>query len=1158
MIIYNLDPLRFRVLCYVPKQILRIMKLTIIIMTTFLLQVSAGTFAQKITLNEKNASLEHIITTIRLQSGYDFIGSAKLIKAAKPITIMVKETHLEEVLKMCFQNQDLTYSIQDKTVIVKLKDVSLFNSLDRSLSFIKITGTVTDAKGSPIPGVLITIKGKDYRSATNTQGKYVVPAADEQATLVFSMVGYLSQEVKVVGRKVINVQLVESDTKLDEVVVVGYGSVMKKDLTGSVAQANVEDMAKAPVATFDQALAGRIAGVNVTSGDGQPGSDNSIVIRGGNSLNQNNSPLYVIDGFPMEDFSSSAISPEDIASISVLKDASATAIYGARGANGVIVIETKKGTTGKPIITYNGSIGAQTVTNTMKMMSPYEFVKYQLEVSPPASKLNYLDRYGIGLDDYKGQVGLDWQNKLLRTAPMQIHNMGVRGGSTNTKYSVSGSLYNQDGVVINSNYDRYTGKISIDQIISKKIKTGFTLSMAQTHTSGAAIAQGTQGGMLGYVMYNAWAFRPTTGGLNQDDLGDEFIDDDPQTTGAFLRINPVINANEEHIRNKFSDLVGNAFLSYEIIQGLVFRASAGFNNRKSNNEYFYNSKTSRGTPLNTSNIRGVFGGTGNGESRSWLNEYTLSYNKTIKKDHKLNLLGGFTLQKNNSYRFSFEATKVPNEELGISALGSGTPYNNTSTQSLSSMLSYFGRANYSYKSKYLFTFTMRADGSSKFPPGSKWGYFPSGAIAWRFKEENFLKNNLVISDAKLRTSYGITGNNRVGDFSYLPNLVLNDTYGYSFGDAEPTKGLIYGSMGNDLLKWESTAQLDLGLDLGLFKDRIQLTFDVYQKITSDLLLSASLPRTTGFISGVKNIGKIKNQGLEFTLNTVNAKNKNFSWTTNFNIAFNRNKILELVEGQESLRTAVGWDNWYNSPLFIGRIGQPAALFYGYIWDGNYQYSDFNEYTPGVYTLKSTTTTNGSPRSSIKPGDIKYKDLNGDKVISTSDLGIIGSPIPVHIGGLSNNFNYKNFSLNVLLQWSYGNDVYNANRLIFEGNSLFRLSMNQFNSYENRWTPENQNNELYRTGGHGPLGFYNSRVVEDASFLRLKTVAFAYKLPVKWVKKLYMNSLALNLSGQNLLVWTNYKGMDPEVSIRNTPLTPGFDFSAYPRARTIVFGLNANF
>ncbi len=1128
-------------------------------MTTFLLQVSARSYAQQITLSEKNVSLESIITSIRSQSGYDFIGSAKLIKAAKPISIVVKQISLDEALKICFQNQDLTYSIEEKTVVIRPKENSLLDRVVDYFSLLKVTGTVTDSKGTPLPGVLISVKGNTFKSATNAQGKYVIPAVEEQATLIFSMLGFATQEVNIAGRKIINIELVESETKLDEVVVVGYGSVMKKDLTGSVAQANVEDMAKAPVATFDQALAGRIAGVNVTSGDGQPGSDNSIVIRGGNSLTQSNSPLYVIDGFPMEGFSSSAISPEDIASISVLKDASATAIYGARGANGVIVIETKKGTTGKPIVTYNGSVGAQTVTNKMKMMNPYEFVKYQLEVSPTASKYNYLDKFGVTLDDYQGQVGTDWQEKLLRTAPIQIHNIAVRGGNTTTKYAVSGSLYNQDGVVINSNYDRYVGKISIDQDLSKKIKTGFTLSMAQTLTSGAAIAQGTQGGsMLGYVMYNTWAFRPTIGGINAEELGDEFVDDDPQTTGSFLRFNPVINANEEYVHNKYSDLVGNAFLSYEIIRGLKFRVSAGFNNRKSSNEYFFNSKTSRGTPLNTSNIRGVFGGIGNAESNSWLNEYTLVYNKIFNKDHKLSLLSGFTLQKNNNDRFSLEASNVPNEELGMSALSSGTPYNNSSTQSLSSMLSYFGRANYSYKSKYLFTFTMRSDGSSKFPPGSKWGYFPSGAIAWRFKEENFLKNSGVISDAKLRTSFGITGNNRVGDFSYLPSLVLNDTYGYSFGDAEPTKGLIYRSIGNDLLKWESTAQLDLGLDLGFFNERIQVTFDLYRKITSDLLLPASLPRTTGFVSGIKNIGKIKNQGLELTLNTINVKTKNFNWNTNFNIAFNRNKILELVEGQENLRTPVAWDTWYNSPLYIGRIGQPAALFYGYIWDGNYQYEDFNEYTPGVYSLKSTVTTNGSPRSSIKPGDIKYKDLNGDKVTNSSDLGIIGSPIPIHVGGLSNNFNYKNFSLNVLLQWSYGNDVYNANRLIFEGNSLFRLSMNQYTTYENRWTPENQNNELYRTGGHGPLGYYNSRVVEDASFLRLKTVAFAYKLPTKLIKKLSMNSLALNLSGQNLLVWSNYKGMDPEVSIRNSALTPGFDFSAYPRARTLVFGLNANF
>ncbi len=1142
-----------RAVC-MPGQMKRCMKLVMLLMTALLLQVNAASYAQPITLEVKNASLKSVITTLRSQSGYDFMVSSEVLNAARPITVSLRNASLEAALEACFKGQELTYTIVDGSVVIKPKPQqtgSLFALID-------IKGKVTNSKGAPVPGVVIRVSGSNKNTVSDDEGQYRLSGVADNAVLLFSMMGFAPQTVSINGRKEIDVVLVEADTKLNEVVVVGYGSMLKKDLTGAVGQVDPAEMAKAPVATFDQALAGRVAGVSVSSGDGQPGSVSNIVIRGGNSLTQSTSPLYVIDGFPVENFEQSPVSPEEIATFTVLKDASATAIYGARGANGVIVITTKKGRSGKPVVDYRGSVGVQQVTNTMEMMSPYEFVKYQLELTPAPAKETYLDKHGLTLEDYRSKQGYNWQDLLLRTAPMQIHNIAVRGGTGGTRYSISGSLYDQEGVIINSNYKRYTGRVVLDQDISPKVKTGVNIALGQTATSGYPIAQGGAS-MLGYVMYNAWAYRPVTAG--DENLAEEFIDDDPQNTGSFLRINPVINAQEEFYKNTHTDVSVNSYLSYNILDGLTLRVTGGLISRKSQNQYFYNSKTSRGTPFGATNIRGVYGGVVNSTSRSWLNENTLNYHKVFNRKHTVDLLGGFTVQQSNSERYAFEASKVPNEELGIAALGSGTPYSNTSAQSVNTMASYFGRVNYNYDSRYLLTFTMRADGSSKFPGNNKWGYFPSGALAWRMKGERFLKDSRLVSDAKLRVSYGVTGNNRVGDFAYFPGLVLNDNYGYSYGDADPVKGLIYGSMGNALLKWESTGQLDIGLELGFFNDRISLSADVYRKTTSDLLLNASVPRTTGFTTVFENIGSIRNQGLELTLNTVNIRKKDFSWESNFNIALNGNKIIGLVSGENNLRTAVTWDNFYQTPLYIARVGQPAALFYGYIWDGNYQYSDFDEVAPGRYVLKSTVPTSESTRpsvSTVQPGDVKYRDLNGDGVITSADQGIIGNPQPAHTGGFSNNISYKGLSLNVLLQWSYGNDVYNANRMVFEGNSLGRPGMNQYVEYTNRWTPENPNNTMYRTGGHGPLGYYSSRVIEDASFLRLKTVSLAYRVPPVWSKKLKMSNLSFNLSAQNLLVWTNYKGMDPEVSVRHSALTPGFDFSAYPRARTVVFGINATF
>jgi len=422
--------------------------------------------------------------------------------------------------------------------------------------------------------------------------------------------------------------------------------------------------------------------------------------------------------------------------------------------------------------------------------------------------------------------------------------------------------------------------------------------------------------------------------------------------------------------------------------------------------------------------------------------------------------------------------------------------------------------------------------------------------------EKFMKSLPFVSDAKLRLSYGLTGNNRVGDFAYLPTLDLRAVNTYVFDNVAPTKGgIVITNLGNSDLKWETTEQTDLGYDLSLFKNRVEFTVDWYRKTTKDLLLAANLPYYTGFTSSTINVGKVQNQGLEFSLNTVNLKSKGFTWESNFNISFNDSKVLGLNANEQQMINTVTWETSYNSsPLYITKVGEPVGQFYGYVWDGNYQYSDFDQPSPGVYTLKNTVTTNGNPRANIKPGDIKYKDLNNDGVVNTYDQTVIGRGLPIHTGGFMNNFSYKGFNLGVFFQWSYGNDIYNANRLIFEGTS--RLSLNQYATYNDRWTPENQNNTQFRVGGQGPAGMNSSRVIEDGSFLRLKTLSLDYSIPARLIKPLHIKNLGLSASAQNLYTWTKYSGMDPEVSSKHSALTPGFDYSSYPHARTIVFGLKA--
>ena len=1021
---------------------------------------------------------------------------------------------------------------------------------------INITGKVVDKSGEPLIGAAIIVLGTNIGTAADRNGSFTVKNVSANAELKVSFLGYQSKTIPINGKTIFSIVLEENTQTIEEVIVVGYGTQKKTDITGSVGQVNIKDIVITPVATFDQALAGRIAGVNVTSNDGQPGALSNIVIRGGNSLTQSVAPLYVVDGFLLEDLASAAVNPQDIASINILKDASATAIYGARGANGVIVIETKKGIVSKPVISYNVSFGFQKVSKTMDLMNPYEFVKYQNELNPAVANNLYLANYGLTVEDYKDAVAYDWQGMFFRTAPIQKHDISIRGGNADTRYSVSGSLFDQDGIIINSNYKKYSGRISLDQNIGKKIKVGFIVNIADTEESGAPVAAGSTGGISGYSLYQVWSFRPAEVANKAVDWGNEFFD--PASASGDWRVNPIQDTKEEINTRHYNDVNVNAYLSYQIFKDLTLKISGGINNRKTQNAFFHNSMTALGSPLNPSNTKGVWGGITNLESKTWLNENTLTYNRNLDKKNTINIVGGFTIQENESSAFGLVANLIPNEDLGFSSLGSGTPYSNSSYESYNRTASFLGRVNYSYDSKYLITVTGRVDGSSKFPSGNRWGFFPSVGLGWRLSQESFMENIKNISNLKIRASYGITGNNRVSDFGYLPVIAVGNQYGYSFGDATPTQGAVYSSIGNPKLKWESTKQIDIGIDLGLFNDRVSLTADIYRKNTYNLLLNAPLPRTTGFSYAMKNIGEIQNQGLELTLNLMPVKTKNFTWNSDFNISFTSNKIIKLERGQTNMLSSVSWEFNYTSPLYIAQLNGPAAMFYGYIYDGNYQYADFDEISLGKYVLKGNVPTNGLARATIQPGTIKYKDLNGDGVVNSLDLAIIGRPLPIHTGGWSNNFSYKNISLNVFLQWSYGNDVFNANRVLLGGMALNRINTNQFTETNNRWTPENQNNEVFRAGGQGPIGYYDSRTIEDASFLRIKTVNFEYRFPSKLISKVKLASLALNISAENLFTFTKYTGMDPEVSTRNSVLTPGFDFAAYPRGRTVLLGIKVSF
>lgn len=1025
-----------------------------------------------------------------------------------------------------------------------------------------LNGYVQDASGEPIIGANISSKGGKNLAVTNVDGKFVLNLPQDSKEIVVSYIGYKAQIVKVEGMSEVTITMKEDGYMLDEHVVIGYGTQKRSDLTGAVSTLDVEDIQMAPVKSFDEALAGRVAGVQVVSSEGKPGSSIDITIRGGNSVTGSNSPLYVIDGFlvesPGDDESNpiNAIDPSDIETMTVLKDASATAIYGARGANGVVIINTKRGVAGKTKVSYTGYYGWQSSSKRLDVLSPYEFVRLQQEIDPVKTQTLYLDKIlsdgskeKLPLDYYKGIKGIDWEDQVMQTAPIQNHHLSILGGTEKTKISASLSYFNQEGIIIHSGFKRAQGRFTIDHEINSKMKFGVNASYARTSKHGTDVSASNYNSELN-LLFSVWAYRPIT--LINSDVNLIEVPNDPEVEQtADFRYNPIVTTKNELRESKIENLTANAFLEYSIIKDLKLKLSGGYTRRISQSDVFNNSLSRSGNPT-TNNL--VNGGQSYANHLEWLNENTLTYNKVFNKHHSVNLLGGFTLQESDYKGFGAYAKLLPNESLGVYGLDEGTPSSITAAGHQWSIVSFLARANYGYKSKYLFTASARRDGSSRFGDNHKWANFYSGAFAWRLNTEDFMKQFTWLSNTKLRASWGMTGNSAISNYKYLPLYATPINGGYMFGN-KYSNGSVLDNMGNPDIMWETTYQTDLGIDLGFFKQRLTATIDLYRKDTKNLLMNARLPASTGFSHQTENIGETRNEGLELSVTGVIVENNDFRWVSSFNISFNKNKVLALGEDEFSRQTAMRMgDDWAEIPGYIARIGDPVAAFYGHVWDGVYQLNDF-DYVGGEYILKSTIPTNGASRGNIKPGHIKYKDINGDLIVDANDRVVIGDPNPKHIGGFSNKFQYKGFDLNVFFQWSYGNDIINANRLMLE--SGYKFNTNQYASYADRWSLDNQDSTIPAAKGSA-YKTYSTRIVEDGSYLRLKTVTLGYNLPSGLLKKLKIAQVRFYVTGQNLLTWTNYSGYDPEVSIRRSALTPGFDYSAYPRARTYTLGTNITF
>jgi len=968
-----------------------------------------------------------------------------------------------------------------------------------------ITGTVSDANGEPLVGVNIVVEGTETGAVTDLEGSYSISVADG-ATLVFSFLGYTPRKVVVEDQSIIDVSLEEEISALDEVVVIGYGTQRRADLTGSVSQVGSREINSFPSTNVLQSLSGRAAGVQVSQTTGAPGAGLNVRIRGTNSIQGSNEPLYVVDGFPIFGSNPTVLNNTDIESIEVLKDASATAIYGSRGANGVVIITTKKGVAGETRVDLDFSYGQQELRKKLGLMSAGEYARfYNLQ----ATNDNLAEYFSQGEISGFG-AGFDWQDFVFQKAPMQTSTVNVNGGSESTQFSISGSYFGQEGIVKGSDYNRYSLRTNLDHKISDKFKVNLSSTFSNLKTD----RRDSEGGARGNSMIGAAiSAAPTLTPYNDDGSYRVLANSYPFVAPDI--INPINFINEQSRVINANIFLANAAFHYNPIPDLTIKISGGIENR--------DDRTDAYTTRNFINSNGG-ASVSTSQFRSLLNENTISYNKTFNEKHEFSAVAGVTFQNFRTTFLSgsgvgFLSDISESHDLGA-AENPGIP---ASGFSESALLSYLGRINYSFNKKYLFTASFRSDGSSKYSEGNKWGYFPSGAIAWRMSEENFLKDSRVISDLKLRASWGKTGSQAIDAYATLNQLESGKT---AFGTELYTTFAPGTRLPGDL-KWETTEQTDFGLDLGLFQNRILLTADYYIKNTSDLLNTVTLPSTLGFTTTIQNVGEVQNKGFELGVD-ASVFTGEFKWDLVGNISFNRNKVIKLSNGEDILGAfadvIVLRDN-----LNILREGRPIGQFWGYLENG------YNE-----------------------SGQIRYQDLNADGAITADDKTYIGDPNPKYLYGLNSIMSYRNFDLTLFFQGTQGNDLFNLSAISSTMDYSSGVNMPR-EVLEDHWSPSNTQAK-YPIISRNTSIMVSDRFVEDGSYLRLKNIQLAYNFPVQAMGIDWIYQLQLYVSGQNLWTSTNYSWWDPEVSSRGSSNSTalGIDHYSYPTSKTYTVGIRAGF
>ena len=977
-----------------------------------------------------------------------------------------------------------------------------------------ITGTVTDASDDmPLPGVSVVVQGTVTGAVTDFDGNYSIEVASQNNMLLFSYIGYGKKEIDIGNRSTIDIQLQKQASELDEVVVVGYGTVKKSDITGSVASVNQESLEAIPLVSVDQVLQGRMAGVQVTQGDFTPGKGASIRIRGGNSMLGGNDPLYVIDGFP-GDFNN--INPNDIQSIEVLKDASATAIYGARGANGVVLITTKRGQTGKSNIELNIYQGMQQQREKIEMLNAVEYATLANEKAVNVG----IDPYYPDLNNLPGST--DWQDVVFDSAPVSSYNLSATGGNERNKYAISGSYFKQDGIVKNTDYERTSIRANLDNQINDWLR--IVTSISGNHDVRNDSFEGFSWNSVVTSSLQTPPIAPIFDANGDYFLVSDLPSADPVWENPLTKIDGLL---DREIGNNF---IGNTQFNFKLHKNLELGVRLGAEYNSVRGDRYVR----RIVPSNNN------GGAGINQSDSYrlLNENTLNYTNTFNDKHDLNVLVGFMAQEDTFTRVNAGASDFVNDNLLTDDIGSGSVINGIgSFKSESTILSYLGRINYGYDNRYLFTFTARADGSSRLGNRNKWGFFPSDAVAWRVSQEQFLEDSKTISNLKFRASLGTTGSQEIGLYNSLSRL--GSTVATLGADEARNIGFVPVALENPDLKWEVTEQLDVGMDLGLFDQRLEFTLDYYVKNTSDLLARVPLGISSGFENVLLNFGSIRNQGFEASVFARIIEKEKLKWNVGFNISTNRNEVLEVAtDTGEFLASSL--QSPIDAPVNIIREGEPLSSFFGFRTNG----------------LWETNQDENSVQPNALAGDQRYVDISGDGTIDDDDKVIIGNPIPDFDYGFTSQLSWGNFDLNILVQGSQGGQVFNGLRFSVADN--FARNANQFREALDRWTPQNQNVNAAtpRLSNVSPL--VSDRFVEDASFVRLREISLAYRLPIDKLKINWMTNLQVFINAQNWITITNFSGFDPEIRGSYGTLVNGVDYGTYPAAKTINIGANITF